>query len=300
MPSYSSLDIQLNLSASTNPATGNNYLVDVIGSVRNMFLTCLFTRVEVTGSVDDLTTLSTPTTANSLIAYDVFAFNDSWQASHPLYVRAEYRTVLTAGGFGVFVEMGSQINVSGSIISADRLVGGTVPSTTGATTPAQSGSIYASGDGSYISSLMFPTSDRSRQVFVCERFYDAFGQPTGSGFHLLSTGMSGQASLQQSATVYGQARPTPETFNAVTTRPSRTPAIYAGNLVLGMVYPFVGKPMYPSRNLLIGESTTFTTLYQTVNYTMYGTSSVYMNAGGTLTRANNHNVYTNARWLVRV
>jgi len=300
MPSYSKIDVQLNLSASVNPETGNNYLADVLGSVRDMFLTCSFTRVEVTGSVTDLNTLPAPTLANTLIAYDVFAFNDSWQATHPLYVRANYRTGINRNAVAVLVEMGSQINVSGSIVSNDKLSGETIVATSNAVFNQGSSSIYASGDGSYISSLVFPTNEQSNQVFLCERFYDQYGQPTGSGFHLLTTGYSGEAILRQSATLYGQSPPTAETRTAVVIRPSRTPAIYNGNLVLGMVTPFVGKPMFPSRNLLMGESTTFTSTYQTVNYTMYGTSSVYMNAGGLLTQANNHNVYSNSRWLVRI
>lgn len=300
MPSYAKINVQLNLSASVNPETGNNYLADVLDSVRNMFLTCSFTRIGVSGSVTDLSTLPAPTLANTLIAYDVFAFNDSWQATHPLYVRVNYRTGVHRASPCFLVEMGSQINVSGSIISDDKLSGETISAAGSTAVNEGSSSIYASGDGSYISSLLCPTNANTNQVFVCERFYDQFGQPTGSGFHFLTSGYSGEAILRQSATLYGQSPPTAETRTAVVIRPSRVPAIYDGNLVLGMVTPFVGKPMFPSRNLLMGESTTFTSTYQTVNYTMYGTSSVYMNAGNNLSQANNHNVYSNSRWLVRI
>jgi hypothetical protein len=232
----------------------------------------------------------------------MFAFNDSWQATNPLYIKITYTTPGFWPGLSLIVEMGSQQNNSGSITSVDRIV-------TTAETVSNQGNllpytdrIQGSGDGSYISLLMFTnTSTRqyAGQVLLCERWYDRFGQPTGSGFHLVNTGLAISTRLTQQASKYGElALPASELYSVVNSRPSRAPAVYNGNLILGLIYPFYDTTLNPTPNLLLGESTTFSTAYSTVEYTVYGTRNTYVNAGGAVFDSR-QTVYSNGRWLVR-
>lgn len=303
MPSYVNLNVINNVSNSTNPATGNSYIADLVGAVRNGFLSCSFTRTVQSGSINDLNTLPSITGQAQAITYDIFAFNDGLQATHPLFIKVEYRTSFEVNSLGLSIEMGSAHNNSGSIISTDKIVGGhSTYSNGGAGTPGVD-KIYASGDGSYITMTSLVNTANSCQVIVCERFYDQYGQPTGSGFHMIST-RSGNVIggtniyLVQQATKYGEAPPTSEIYNVVHSRPGRVPSIYGGNLILGLVYPFLGKPMNPSPNILFGESTTFPTTYSTIDYTVYGQQYTYINTGGTLSV--DQRISSNGRWLVRI
>lgn len=300
MPSYVNLAATTSTTASINPTTGNTYLADTINQYRNMFLSCSFIRTVQSGSPDDLNTLPSVTTGNIFITYDIFAFNDSWQATQPLFIKIEYRSSLYSNTVQLVAEMGSVHNNSGSIVSTDKIALGSTTNNYGEAV-AVIDKIYASGDGSYIAIANTVTHTPSCQVLLCERFYDQYGQPTGSGFHMVNVRSGAtfdQALVAQQATMYGEAAPTAEQYNVVHTRPNRVPSIYGGNLILGLVYPFVGKPMNPSPNLLFGESTTFSTNYSTVEYSVYGQPNTYINTGGVL--GTNQRIVSNGRWLMRI
>lgn len=298
MPSYINLNASTSTTGSINPATGNKFIADTITQYRDMFLSCSFIRTVQFGSEDDLSTLPSVDAFNTFIAYDIYAFNDSWQSTHPLFVKIEYRSSYTPNSVQMVAEMGSAHNNSGSIISADRIALGSQTGNGGAAVPTTD-RIYASGDGSYIVIANTPTYNRSCQVLLCERFYDQYGQPSGSGFHMVNTRSANAVSfVLQQATMYGQTPPAAEQHNVIHTRPSRVPAIYGGNLILGLVYPFVGRPMNPSPNLLFGESTTFNTNYSSMQYNVYGQQNTYLNTGGTL--GIDQRIVANGRWLVRI
>lgn len=282
MPSYANTNVLTNTSGSTNPATGNRYIADLIGAARNGFLSCSLVRTTQSGSVTDLNTLPGATTQLQFQAFDIFAFNDSLQASRPLFLKVGYWTSRDTNSLQLVVEIGSAHNNSGSIISADRVLLGQTPySSNGPGTPATS-RIYASGDGSYIAMASLVDLTNSCQFFVCERLYDQYGNPTGNGFHILHTGITTtDPILVQQVSRWGEQPIPKEEYTFVNDKPGRIPAIYGGNLILGKVYPFIGRPLNPSPNVLVGESTTFPTTWSTVNYTMYGQQNRYINTGGT-------------------
>lgn len=308
MPSYLATNIPVTLTGSINPSTGNKYIADTIGAVRNAFTSCNFTRLpqQNSGSLSspsDLNTLLGATSNAQTLAFDMFAFGDSWQATNPLFIKVVYVTYFGIQSLGMYLEMGSQQNGSGSITSVDRIVSTTAGGS--GTNNLFSDRVQGSGDGSYISLLVFAgnsisAGNRNGTVFVCERLYDASGQPTGSGFHLLTTGYPSAGPVTSQTSMHGQTTLSArEQYSVVNSRPSRVPAIYNGNLVLGLIYPYYGKPLNPTPNVLLGEGTTFNTPYSTVNYAVYGTTNTYVAASGSAFDNLPQRVYSNGNWLVR-
>lgn len=276
-------------------------LRETIGDIRDAFSACGFTRTTQSGSVDDLSTL-TPRTSVGMVTYDVFAFTDALQAVSPLFIKIEYYvngvSLPTTSQIGLFAQMGSSIDNSGSFLSINTLTA--LGNTHGSSTTIVSGStIHANGDGSYMTLCVFPQMD-SAQFLVFERLYDINGQPTGSGFHMLGT----DARTGASKTIYsqmaltGQAPSVRESVWLPNSRSSRAPALYDGRLVLGLMYPFYGKPYNPSPNILIGTSTDFPNTLQSIKYTMYGTERSYI-ALGSIFNQTNSRIYSDSRFLMR-
>lgn len=272
-----------------------------INNVRNAFLSCSFTRTVQSGSVDDLSTLPVEIGNGTVRTYDIFAFNDSWQATHPLFIRVRYATGNAASpqsGFQCLFSMGTAHNSSGSFTGTSTLTEISYTANWSYTTQTNQ-PIHASGDGSYMAMSIYGDQATTAQLAVFERFYDANGLPTGSGFHMVGTNNNSTAKIIYSQACYhGQTPPTRDSIAIPCIRPTRTSLIYNGNLLLGMIFPFVGRPMNPSPNILIGNSTTFPTAYATSTYTMYGSSRTYIVLGSAYTQASSQ-VFPSSRFLLR-
>lgn len=297
MPSYFNTVLNPNMQVTAS-------MREIIADVRNAFLSCSFVRTVQSGSVDDLTTLTPSLTANGQITYDIFAFNDALQSTSPLFIKVRYTPM---GGLGssmaspqLFFQMGTAHDSSGSLTSVDALT--EVGTAVGySTEPTSGSSIYASGDGSYMALTFFPESDEM-QIAVFERLYNTNGQPNGTGFHMMATNAvvpSNGKTLYSQMALNGTAPSLRESVWIPNSRPSREPAIYDGRLVLGLFYPFHGKPYNPSPNILLGTSTDFPTRFMKVAYTVYGTTGTYMYMGSNLDSGNVIQ-YSNGRILMRV
>jgi hypothetical protein len=291
MPNYTQFVSNTNFAATSS-------FVEMLSVVRNSFLSCSFTRTAQSGSVDDLSTLTPRLAANALVTYDVFAFNDSWQATQPLFIKVRYLSGVAAGGIRLDFSMGTANDGFGNLTGSSVLTELTGGITTAAA-PLSGSPVFAHGDGSYMTLLTFPNDVNNSQFAVFERFYDNTGQPTGSGFHMIATNAAATSKTVQSQACFVGSAPAPLEFQTIpTSRPSQLPAVYDGRLILGLIYPFVGMPLNPSPNILLGNSTDFTVPYQLINYTVYGTTRPYRHAGSTLSQATSR-VFTDGRWLLR-
>ncbi len=274
---------------------------DTIRNVRNAFLSCSFTRMTVSGSVDDLTTLSTGSVSNTLRTFDIFAFNDSLQATHPLYIRVGYRTSLSNPSPPNYTfQMGTAYNSSGSLTGVSTFT--EIADDQGPAATVQFNQpVYASGDGSYMT-IFIHAATNTAQFAVFERFYDTQGNVTGSGFHMVGVNNTPKQ-IHSQAAYYGQTPPTRNTVVLPCILPTRANLFYNGSLLLGTVYPFIGKPLNPSPNILLGNSGTFATPAQSVTYTMYGASKSYIvNPANHVTAATSNgmiNSDSNLRYLLR-
>ena len=271
-----------------------------IGNIRNAFLSCSFIRTVQSGSVDDLTTLPTGSQIDVVRTYDIFAFNDSLQATFPLFIKVLYFTgpTGTPASFRYHYQMGTAHDSSGSLTGVSTLT--TIANTANSSVAlAKNQPVYASGDGSYMTLAAYSNSSLVAQLSVFERFYDSSGNITGSGFHMVGTNANESSKAIFAQACYtGLTPPTRDTVAIPCTKPSRVPSTYNGVLLLGTVYPFIGKPLNPSPNILIGDSTTFPTAYATANYTMYGTTRNYIVLSSAFNQASSQ-VFANSRFLLR-
>ena len=280
-------------------ASGSNQIA-TIGNIRNAFLSCSFIRTVQSGSVDDLSTLPSASQADVVRTYDIFAFNDGLQATSPLFIKIQYLTgpSSTPGSFRYNYQMGTAHDSSGSLTGVSTLT--TIANTANSnTTLATNQPVYASGDGSYMTLAAYSDNSFVAQLSVFERFYDSSGNITGSGFHMVGTNANEtNKAIYAQACYAGQTPPTRDTVAIPCTKPSRVPSTYNGVLLLGTVYPFIGKPLNPSPNILIGDSTTFPTAYATANYTMYGVNRTYRVLTSAFNQTNSQ-VFANSRFLLR-
>jgi len=269
-------------------------LVETVSSVREAFTTCGFTRTVQSGSLDNLNTLTPFGTANQQYTYDVFAFNDSWQSTNPLFIRVRYFSGGQINGVQLYCQMGTAHNSSGSFTGIDTL---TEISNVAAytTTPVSGSTIHGCGDGSFMTVAYFPQM-ATGQFFVFERLYGTNGQPTGSGFHMLGTEGNVVATkiLYSQTAIYGNAPASRESGFIPNSKSSRRPSLFDGRFVAGLIYPFAGRPLNPTPNILVAFTADVNAILQTVPYTVYGTQRDYINFG-----TNSPNMYTNNVFLLR-
>lgn len=272
-------------------------LRETITDIRNAFLSCSFTRTLQSGSIDDLNTLTPLTTPHTQYTYDIFAFTDALQSTSPVFIKVRYLSGHGTTAIQIGCQMGTAHDNSGSLAGAERLTEITSTSVQSLGSIVGS-SITACGDGSYMTLAVFPQMAHG-QFFVFERLYDTLGQPTGSGFHMLGTdGQTSGKTIYSQVGLVGKAPSTRESSWIPNSRPSRVPATYNGRLVLGLIYPFFGKPYNPSPNILLGTSTDFPNILQSINYTTYGTEKSYIAMGSNFNQTNSQ-IYTNGRFLLR-
>lgn len=270
-----------------------------IGNIRNAFIACGFTRTLQSGSVDNLSTLSADTTLNIRRTFDIFAFNDSWQVTHPLFIYVSYWTGISSSGhFRIQYAMGTSHDSSGSLTGNSTLT--EIQDTTSSSYAQYTNvPVYASGDGSYMTLLSYANLTEMGQFAVFERFYDQYGQPTGSGFHMIGTNAnSGSKIIYSQACNYGQTPPLQESINIPCIKPSLGPSVYNGVLLLGQIFPFVGRPMNPSPNILLGDGIGFPTSYELTEYTMYNTTRQYIVGPSNLSQTNTI-IFPSTRFLLR-
>lgn len=273
-------------------------MADMISAVRNAFISCSFIRTAQSGSVDNLYSLSARGAANQLVTYDIFAFNDAWQATHPVFIKVRYLSGTATNMPRLDFSMGTANDGSGSLTGPSTLTE-TTNATTSAATPVSGTVVFAAGDGSYFTMAAFPELGQSAHFAVFERFYDLNGQPTGSGFHMVATNGSGpNKTVYSQAAVHGSGPGVQESIYVPNSRPSAAPAIYNGRLILGLVYPIAGSTYNPSPNVLLGTSTDFPSAFTTFPYTVYGITRQYRALNSIYSQANSR-VHTDGRWILR-
>ena len=277
-------------------------LREIITDVRNAFLSCSFVRTVQSGSIDNISTII-PRTTTGQITYDIFAFNDVLQSTSPLFIRIGYlQNGTTNANLTLSFQMGKAHNDSGSLTGIDTLTQRNTSGYTNVQTNISASSIYASGDGGYMTLAYMPEAAYG-QLTVFERLYNSVGVPTGDGHHMIAMSTDGNGFTMGrvigSQMALNGKLPSAIELNALpNSRPSRVPATYDGRLVLGLIYPMYGRPYNPTPNLLLGTSNDFPRLHQRQKYTVYGTERTYV-ALGSVFENNDVKQYTNGAYLMR-
>lgn len=102
----------------------------------------------------NLTTGAVPTAANTNV-YLIYRFNDSAQATKPVFVKVEPGTGSTTGRISLFLTVGSGSNGSGTINGTTYLPR-TIMGNTGQNSNESEYPSYGSGDGSSVSVVLWP------------------------------------------------------------------------------------------------------------------------------------------------
>lgn len=96
-------------------ATASGSLRNFVSFIRDSFEMAGFVNQFAPGAVDT-SSVSPITTTNRAFGYDVFAFNDSFQATHPMFIRVEYRNGGDASIFGLRITVGELYRLTSTSI----------------------------------------------------------------------------------------------------------------------------------------------------------------------------------------
>jgi hypothetical protein len=175
------------------PASGTSgSFREFVSFIRDAFEGSGFTNTFPSGNINT-SSVNPPIAANREQGYDVFAFNDTFQATAPMFVRVGYRSAAGVGGniFGVNIDIGEYHDTSGSVYSvffssgSNRLNISTNQNLTPNLAQSQS-CLWSGAGGSRISVCMFPLVSGSNAnfyslVFTIERTRDWQGNFVPSG-----------------------------------------------------------------------------------------------------------------------
>lgn len=149
----------------------------------------LFTKVTQTGEIN-LATVSKPTGSNTSQGFEVYRFNDSLQATAPIFFKVEYGSSNTAATPSCWLTVGKGADGSGtltSILLARQQVIYLDNNSAGFYN-----SYIGSGDGSCLILSLFPGISAFGRGSYCvvERSRDASGNPTAAGVFWQYSGQS--------------------------------------------------------------------------------------------------------------
>ena len=204
----------------------------------------LFTKVTQSGEIN-LSTVSMPASANTSQGFEVYRFNDSLQATAPLYFKIEYGSTSLAVTPGCWLTVGKGADGSGTITSvllARQLV--FYPYSNSA---SFYNSYIGSGDGSCLIFSLFPSAPgigAQGSYCVVERSRDSNGNPTAAGVFWQYSGQSNSSDYCETSD-YSTAQKISLTSGCI-----NIPANLSTNISLsdGVSSPvFTGFVMTPSR-----------------------------------------------------
>lgn len=143
-----------------------------------------------TGQID-WTTVSMPASVNSNAGYEIYRFDDTLQATVPIFIKITYGMGNNGQTIRLILEVGSGTNGSGTITGVGAGQSFTIP--TASSTPfGNNVSHWASSDGSgfvFVHALDFyqgsGLAPQNRYVFVVDRNRNADGTPSASGLSVL-------------------------------------------------------------------------------------------------------------------
>lgn len=218
------------------------------------------------------------TTANTKSGYQIWAMNDSLQATKPIVVRFDFGTGPGTNTPGLWITIGSGSNGSGTITgiaynggaNSNATVRGFSSSNTSSPTNS-----YASGDGGAIRALLFAST--SWFIFSLTRMVDATGAYTGDGVCMCwceNTGGTGALSRSVAIPYPGMgSAPTPE--NGVSALLANTSSSgYGGDVGVGVAVYFLGKALQPPGDVVVVNSGDYAAQAQ-FSMSVYGSSRTY-------------------------
>lgn len=141
-----------------------------------------FVKTSDTGQIN-WATVTKPVSAGLQAGYEVWRFNDSLQATAPIFVRIGYGTSSVATQFSLWLTVGKGSDGAGNITGT--ILAQTQVPYSGATASASS-VLLSSADGSTLIVVFTPNMSAFGPVIIIERSRSAAGAPTATGLMIVT------------------------------------------------------------------------------------------------------------------
>lgn len=288
---------------SLNSTTNTNAGFRAWGSgISAAFATVGLVKTTDTGQID-WATVAAPPTASTSQGYEVWRFNDTLQATKPIYLKVEYGTGATTASPEMWATVGTGTDGAGTLtsqagtgtsVTSRRFVGdaGT------ALTPVTGAVYVAAPDASCVGMLAWPgaSSAWGGMMFAVERTRDPDGTPNSDGFLLIqayATTTSGAAAYDQRhfsavASPGSVALPVPGVLSPSFQSVSDGTTLYPIPVFTGFTWRMGG----PSK-LLVAIGKGDVPANQTFTMTQYGAAHPFVSAGGGSTQSGGWGGWTN-------
>lgn len=166
-------------------------------SIAAALAACGLVKTADTGQIDWATVLK-PSAVTTAAGYEIYRFNDTLQATRPVYLKVEYGTAsIAATRTALWLTVGTGTNGAGTITgqaSTRRQMAANSSTNGGVRTT------YTSGDGSRIAQMGDIDSSGSDTLqprwWAVGRTHDASGTPTGDGVVVFTTALVGNYAYQ--------------------------------------------------------------------------------------------------------
>lgn len=227
-----------------------------------------------TGQID-WTTVTKPTVGNTAAGYEIWEFNDTLQATAPVFIKIEYGTAASATQPSLWVTVGTSTNGAGALggqMSTRKQLNQSQSATATVYTS------YVSGASNRLSFCLMATSLTAATAMTVniERSHDATGADTADGISVFTVSTSNSTFEQFIPTPTGSP-PSADTAAPALVGTGNT-AVVGSDTGLYPHFPFYGKALNPKLGVLSYKVSDIADL-AVITVSMYGSNHNYMALG---------------------
>lgn len=228
---------------------------------------CGLTKTSDTGQIDHAT-VSRPTAANTKAGYEIYRFNDSLQATKPIFIRIDYGSAGQASGQNpsTWLTVGTATDGAGNISGVGMAVTQGYSGTSATTNAAMMvGAAYSATVGActIISGIASSTGFHPGVWVVARTCDSSTGAPDGNGVYVMTSSGSAAASNNHKGATFSPAlsyasRPIGAGVPYVSASVSSggNVQLYKNYAVLGVLFPTMGTVSFFNTDII--TSTVFT------------------------------------------
>lgn len=231
-----------------------------------------------TGQIN-ISTVTRPLASSTVMGYEVWRFNDTLQATKPVFIKVEYGSGNgSQHQFSVWITIGSASSGAGAISGSPFLVR---TQFYGGNTAANLQQAFGSAANNRFSIATHLTTGSATTpiMLTLERTKDNTGADTNVG--LLFNGYGNAGAGNSYVLPFGATTPVAEKgFQIILS--TNNPTAYTGDQGIGLVIPMLGVAIQPGLNLCVTMSGDFAAFAQPT-FTLYSASHVYQHCGAQLT-----------------
>lgn len=227
------------------------------------------------------TTVNRNTTGDGLAGYEIWKFNDTLQATVPVFIRVEYRCGSgSTNRWQVWISVGFATDGAGNLTGTQKTTSTRCQSSSDATLYGSATCLF-SGSTNRIAAAAWPgvAGSTISMFFLVERSKDNNGADTGDGVHIFlacgGTGVTHVKSWQYLPFTGGVPTAEPQATAILTNNSS---SVFGTTIHMGVPIPIAGSMMNPGIGFLVYTTADYAR-DTTVSQTIYGASHTYYTLG---------------------